>query len=194
MKPFPLTLLLMFTLGCVAANAQDDEFKKFRVGFGVGYANPSGIGAKSGVLLGFEPGYRVTDRLLLNLRCEWAVMVRGTVRNNDLAVDVNVVRSYTLNGQYYLNKNTKFRPFAGLGAGIYYLAALELDDNNSTLEVAEAENKFGFYPRIGFDAGHFTFNIDYNIVGKTKGEYESVFRNNYIGVRISGFFGGGRKK
>jgi hypothetical protein len=51
-----------------------------------------------------------------------------------------------------------------------------------------AANKIGFYPRVGFDAGHFTVNLDYNIVPETAG-----IKNSYLGIRIGGFFGGGKK-
>ena len=179
-----------------AANAQ--EFKKFRVGIGTGYAIPSGSGSKGGVLLYVEPGYRITDQLLVNLRMEIAVMARGTAEDLSTAetIDVSASGSYTANGQYYL-KPSGFRPFVGAGLGIYSIAAAAVTADEASVGGSQA--KFGFYPRVGFDAGHFQLSIDYNIVGKTTVEDilnggNTEFKNNYIGIRIGAYIGGGKKK
>lgn len=176
------------------ANAQD--YKKFRVGLGVGYASASGEGAKGGVILALEPGYRIQDKILVNLRVESAAIVRGTTEQvNGLDIEVAAIGSYTLNGQYYL-RAAGFRPYAGFGFGVYTLSAITVEDNGGTggdVDVAAAESKFGFYPRIGFDAGHFNFNIDFNILPQTEGIGGSEFKNSYIGFRLSAFIGGGAK-
>jgi outer membrane protein W len=183
-------LLLVLALSLGVAKAQ--EFKKFRVGVGAGYASPSGSGAKGGVLLYLEPGYRVADPILVNLRLETAVVARGSANASSASVDVKALGSYTLNGQYYFSSNN-FRPFAGIGFGLYNLAAASVDVDNGNggtvnQTVVASASKFGFYPRVGFDAGHFQFSIDYNVVPETSG-----LKNSYLGVRIGGFFGGGRK-
>ena len=80
----------------------------------------------------------------------------------------------------------------GAGFGLYNLAAVTVSDSGDG--GAAAESKFGFYPRIGFDLGHFNINLDYNIVGSTKFEGTDLeSKNSYIGIRIGGFFFGGRK-
>jgi outer membrane protein X len=106
--------------------------------------------------------------------------------------------------------NGGFRPFAGLGFGIYSLASISgtasSDGTSSTSsgEVSASGAKFGFYPRFGFDAGHFTLNIEYNVIGKSTNSYQvnsngtitnatSETKNNYLGVRLGFFIGGGRK-
>jgi hypothetical protein len=180
------TVLLLVVITAAAAVAQ--EYKPFRVGIGLGYALASGKGAKGGALFYLEPGYRVNDQILANLRIEGAVIGRGYADENSAEVDVAALASYTLNGQYYFNNNN-FRPFAGLGFGMYSLASASVSAGTSgaTSEVAAA-TKFGFYPRLGFDAGHFTMAIDYNAVPETNG-----IKNSYIGIRLGGFIGGGRK-
>ncbi len=183
------TVLLLMIVTAAAAIAQ--EYKSFRVGTGLGYAMASGKGAKGGVLFYLEPGYRVNDQILANLRMEGAVVGRGYVNESTSTASVSVAAlgSYTLNGQYYFNNNN-FRPFAGLGFGLYSLAAASVTagtTGGSSTAVAAA-NKIGFYPRVGFDAGHFTLSLDYNLVPETSG-----IKNSYIGIRFGGFFGGGRK-
>ncbi|HYF70131.1 MAG TPA: outer membrane beta-barrel protein [Ohtaekwangia sp.] len=185
-------LCLLVTVG---ANAQ--EFKKFKVGVGAGYAMPGGKGAKGGLLWTLEPSYRVSDALAIGLRIEGAILVRGFSEElgDDAEFDIAAISSYTVNGNYYLNNNN-FRPFVGAGLGIYSLAAVELkdSDNGGDAELSESESKFGFYPRIGFDAGHFTLALEYNLIPATKVDgLGGEFKNSYLGIRIGGFFGGGRK-
>lgn len=183
-----LTVLML--IACTGAAAVAQEYKAFRVGVGLGYANASGKGAKGGVLWTLEPGYRVNDQILANLRIEGAVIARGSATETSASLDVAALGSYTLNGQYYFNNNN-FRPYVGVGLGMYSLAAASMDVNvNGTTQqqVVASANKIGFYPRVGFDAGHFTLNIDYNIVPETDG-----IKNSYLGIRLGGFFGGGRK-
>lgn len=196
------TVLVLLAITAVAAVAQ--EYKAVRVGLGTGYASPSGKGAKGGVLLYLEPGYRVTDQLLVNLRMEIAVMARG-VEGSDLGGDFDVsgAGSYTLNGQYYFNNNN-FRPFAGLGFGIYSVAAASAKVDGEEFTIGSDASKFGFYPRVGFDAGHFQLSIDYNIISAIKDNYTFEFdgdietaeykqKTSYLGIRIGAFIGGGRK-
>ena len=190
------TILMFCFLAAVAVQAQD--YKKFRVGVGGGYASASGEGAKGGVLFYLEPGYRVTDDLIVGLRMEWALMARGyseSLGSDDVDFDIALASSYTVNGQYYFKKGG-FRPFVGLGLGIYKYSAVEYDgDDNESVELTGSDgSKFGFYPRVGFDAGHFTLSIDYNIVGATKVDgIDGDFKNSYLGIRFGGFFGGGAK-
>lgn len=193
------SVLCLVLLVAVAANAQ--EFKKFRVGVGAGYAKAGGQGGGGGVLFTVEPGYRVMDALLVNLRWESAAVIRGTVDDTGADFDVAGIGSYTLNGQYFLSNNN-FRPFVGVGFGMFNLAAVKVEANSSGSAgtAASSETKFGVYPRLGFDFRHFTVNIDYNIVPNTKatvstgtGTSTAEFKNSYIGFRLGGYFGGGRK-
>ena len=182
-----LTVLLLIVVTAAGSIAQ--EYKAFRVGVGLGYANASGKGAKGGVLWALEPGYRINDQILANLRIEGAVIGRGYADETSASIDVAALGSYSLNGQYYFNNNN-FRPFVGAGFGIYSLAAVSVTagTNGGSSEAVAAANKIGFYPRVGFDAGHFTLNLDYNLVPETNG-----IKNSYLGIRIGGFIGGGRK-
>lgn len=180
------TVLLLIVVTAAGAIAQ--EYKAFRVGVGLGYALASGKGAKGGVLFNIEPGYRVNDQILANLRIEGAVIGRGYADETSASVDVAALASYTLNGQYYFNNNS-FRPFVGAGFGMYSLASASVTAGTGGGSTAiAAATKFGFYPRIGFDAGHFMLSLDYNLVPETNG-----IKNSYIGIRFGGFFGGGRK-
>jgi hypothetical protein len=191
-KVFLLSSLLL--LFAIAASAQ--EYKKFKVGVGAGYAIPGGNGAKGGVIFSVEPSYRLTDQIALGFRWEAAAIVRGFSESVPSTIDLDVagISSYTLNGNYYFSNNS-FRPFVGAGFGMFSLAAVKYSESgSSSTEAVQAESKMGFYPRVGFDAGHFTLTLDYNIIPSSKLEgSDAEFKNSYIGIRVGGFFGGGRK-
>ncbi|MEO1051409.1 MAG: outer membrane beta-barrel protein [Bacteroidota bacterium] len=184
----------------VATTSQAQEYRPFKVGLGFGYASPAGEGSRGGVLLYLEPAYRVSDQISVGLRLESAIMGRAIGNEDGADIDLSGNGSYTVNGQYYLGNGT-FRPLVGLGLGIYSLANISLttDVSGSSGEIS-AGSEFGFYPRVGFDLGHFNFSIDYNIIPSstnqvefTTGNPEEVeVKNSYLGVRFGFSIGGGR--
>lgn len=182
-----LTLVLAFFVSCYFAGAQSTAFKPFKVDLAVGYAMPAGSGSKGGVLFAVEPKYALNDNITLGLRLEGAATARASVDNNGDKVvgSVKASGSYLLIGDYFFNTN-KFRPFAGLGAGLFKLAAVEVNSSTDEGEI-EAGSKFGFAPRVGFEYGHFRTAIEYNAVGKT-----GSINNNYLGIKLGFFIGGGR--
>lgn len=175
------------------------EYKKFKVGIGLGYAMASGEGSSGGVLFAVEPAYRIQDNFSVGLRMEAAVITRGYSESiGSASLGVAGISSYTLNGQYYFGSSS-FRPFLGAGLGMYSCAAVSFSNSsggtNVSGDAAAAETKFGFYPRAGFDLGHFNVTLDYNLVPSTKDALGGggEFKNNYFGFRFGAFFGGGKK-
>lgn len=209
MKKF---LLLIGFIGAALFTAEAQEYKPVKIGLGLGYASPGGEGAKGGVLVYFEPAYRVNDALAVGLRIESAVMAQGVTfsgsGSTSVASEAKVSgnASYTVNGQYYFSNNT-FRPFAGLGFGMYSLASatVSVTGSSSTASASADASKFGFYPRVGFDLGHFTMQIEYNIIPSTSSEITvssgtsgtsvitSEAKNSYLGIKAGFFISGGKK-
>ena len=133
------TVLFLVLFAAVAVQAQ--EFKKFRLATGLGYAMPGGEGSGGGVLWDVEPGYRVNDALAVSLRIEGAVVVRGLSESvSTYDASAAAIGSYTVNGIYYLS-NSSFRPYVGAGVGIYSLAAVTVSTSGGG---AAAESKIGF--------------------------------------------------
>jgi len=194
MKKFTCVLVLAL-LASTLAHAQ--EYKKFKVGLGLGYAMASGTGSSGGVLFTLEPAYRLQDNFSVGLRMESAVIVRGFSQGTTSAsISAAAIGSYTLNGQYYFGSTT-FRPFVGAGVGIFKLAAVSETvssggSGSGSIDIA-AESKIGFYPRVGFDYRHFNMAIDYNIIPATTAGSGNDLKNSYIGIRVGAFFGGGKK-
>jgi len=189
-----ISLLFWMLLAFTSVQAQD--FKPFKLGFGFGYAKP--IEGGGGLLASLEPAYRINDAIAVGLRLELAGMGKVVGR---LSSKGTLTGCYSVNGQYYFGKS-KFRPYAGLGLGLYSMGSLSLSQSIN----ASIGEKFGFYPRVGIDFGHLNFNIDYNIIAKssvnsisldnlTSLQTEKVdVKNSYIGFRIGFFLFGGKNK
>ena len=181
-----ITFAFAFVAVSFFVNAQSTVFKPFKVDFAFGYAVPSGDGTKGGILFAIEPKYAFNDNITAGLRMEGAVMAQAQVDQATGEMKSGSVKanaSYVATGDYYFTTNT-FRPFAGVGAGIYSVASADL--NNETGDV-KAGKKFGFMPRAGFEVGHFRTAIEYNFVGKT-----GAINNNYLSIKLGFFIGGGR--
>jgi outer membrane protein W len=183
MRKISFAMILMAL--CIFTNAQDAAFKPFKVDIALGYATPSGgEGAKGGVLFAIEPKYAITDNITVGLRLESALMVRASVDgNDDLSGDVKASGSYLATADYYFNTND-FRPFAGIGVGLFQTATADLATTTDEINTA---NKFGFAPRAGFEYKHFRLALEYNVAGKT-----GNINNSYLGVKFGFFIGGGR--
>jgi outer membrane protein X len=192
-------LFFAIAIMIVSLSLTAQDYKPFKVDLALGYAIPGGKGAKGGVLFAVEPKYAVMDQLNLGLRMEAAVVARGYAGTNieeDMEVDVKASGSYLLTGDYFFTSNRSFRPFGGIGAGIYTIAGASISADDETAAVG-SDSKFGGLVRTGFEAGHFRLGIEYNLVPKKKlttdgaGYIES--KNGYIGIKVGATIGGGRK-
>lgn len=203
MKKIAFSILLLTS--AVFAKAQiESPFKPFKVDASMGYAMPGGTGAKGGFLLAIEPKYEVIPNLSVGIRWEIAIMVRGQVDNSTSTakVDAKAAASYLATGDYYFSQ-TKIRPFAGLGLGIYKLAAASATSNGTTTSTAAASagSKFGEMVRAGVELSHFRLGVEYNIVPSTKvdmvnssGVHSTAStKNGYLGIKAGFVIGGGRK-
>lgn len=189
MKTKSIFTLLVLALMAGSISAQD--FKAFKFGICLGFAKPAGAGSSGGVLLDVEPAYRLSDDFALGLRVQTAFMAR--VDPSGLSAGISGQNSYVLNGQYYL-ADGGFRPVVGLGVGLFQVANVSATGTGTGVAVA---NEIGFPIRLGFDAGHFMMAFEYHIL--TPGESTVVvgtpqkINNNYLGIKLGGFFGGGKK-
>jgi outer membrane protein X len=182
-----LITLALVILAAQVTLAQKEEsttgriFKKFKVDISSGYAKPQGSATNGGALFAIEPKYAVMDQLSIGLRMEVAVTVRIDTEGDKSSAKGNA--SYLLTGDYYLNNN-KFRPFAGLGAGMYTTASVDESTVINTVDDIPTASKFGGMARAGFEYGHFRLGLEYNFVAEKAG---------YLGVKMGVLIGGGRK-
>jgi hypothetical protein len=196
-------LILSISLFFIISHTYAQEFKKFKTGVGFGITSSSNSSG-AGPLFYLEPGYRITDALLINLRLETAITLS---RTDDLESEQTVgLGSYTGNAQYYFG-NKRFRTFAGLGAGLFRLTTYkaEITPGGGGSVSYGYGNKPGFYTRAGFDFGHLNLSIDCNFITPTSFEgitgsdagsiiIKEKISNNYVGFRLGISFGGGKIK
>lgn len=187
MKKITVLSACLLVLATLKSTAQDGlTFKPFKVDISLGYASPSGgQGAKGGALFAIEPKYALNDNLTLGLRLESALMVRANINSTtaETTGDVKASGSYLATADYYFNTED-FRPFVGIGAGLYQTATADL---SSTGDAIATGSKFGVAPRAGFEYKHFRMGLEYNIAGKT-----GTVNNSYLGVKFGVCIGGGR--
>jgi len=202
MKNLLAIVILSSTISLSAKGQDAVNLKPFKVDLSVGYAIPGGEGTKGGIVLAVEPKYAVIPNLAIGLRMEGAIIAKFSGYDEDgnaMNTKVKAAGSYLATGDYYFTNNYALRPFAGVGAGIFSLAGIEV---NSSSENISGGSKFGGMVRGGIEAGHFRIGLEYNIVPKTTFEgYDSngnfvtglTSSNNYMGIKIGAFIGGGRK-
>lgn len=178
-------LLMALSISCCTAITYAQNYRKIKVDLGLGYASPvesvSGGGTKAGVAFVIEPHYRLTDDLALGLRLEGAAI--GQVNTSTSATKASILASYSATGDYYFGQSN-FRPLVGVGAGIFRSADVNVGTSSGgTLNTVPGSSKFGLFPRVGFEYGHFRMSGEYNIVGK----------GGYLAAKLGFFFGGGKK-
>lgn len=185
MKRFLLLMTMLFVTGVFIASAQ--TYKPIKVDVSLGYAIPAngGEGVNGGLTFTIEPHYRLSDEIAVGLRFEGAALARvNDTGGEDSDAEVSLLSSYSVTGDYYLG-STGFRPFVGAGMGFFKSASITLDSEsiNELNGTIPGSTSFGFFPRVGFEAGHFRMSGEYNIV-KDSG---------YLAFKVGFFLGGGKR-
>jgi hypothetical protein len=184
-----------------SSSSSSDEYHKFKVDLTFGYAippsnsNSANANIKAGATFVIEPHYRLTDAIALGFRLGGAALAYGNTSGSGTSTsgsaNVSAIYSYCPSIELYLLKGG-FRPFIGGGAGIFYQGSVSVsgsDQGTSNTGYVSLGSKFGFFPRAGFEIGHFRISAEYNILGNDANGNSS----NYAAFNLGFFFGGGRK-
>ncbi|WP_374951593.1 outer membrane beta-barrel protein [Mucilaginibacter sp.] len=186
MKKFLLAVAVFATF-ILNASAQSENFRAFKVDISLGYASPANStnSSSGGVSFSLHPHYRLTDQFAVGIRAEAALLAYQNGDEFDNFSSIASLNSYSLTAEYYL-MDGGFRPFIGAGGGIFTQSAIQVVDANGDTNVSGTllESKFGAFPEVGFEVGHFRVSGDYNFLPNKAG---------YLGVKMGFFFGGGRK-
>lgn len=186
-----LVCALVALMAPALTHAQSETYKLFKVDVGLGY----GFGKAKGVLIFAEPKFNLHDNFAAGLRFESALL--GSISSDDnsgySSVDLSAISSYALTGDYYVGTNG-FRPFGGLGLGLFRMGSIagvvdSSDPDNEFTTTVDIGTKFGVVPRIGFEAGHFRMGLEYNLITGQP----SDFNRNYFSLKIGAVIGGGKK-
>ena len=159
-----------------------------------------------GILFAVEPKYGINDRIDVGLRIEIAAMARSVEVNNSVSTGTaQAAGSYVLTGNYMLSENN-FRPFVGVGLGLFGTASSEFvaTSSRSANGSVAAGNVLGGMVRGGFKAGHFVLALEYNIVPNSssllldsKGTAQvgktAQSQNSYLSIKLGIDIGGGRR-
>ncbi|GHN00126.1 hypothetical protein WSM22_16150 [Cytophagales bacterium WSM2-2] len=207
---------LIFFLLLVVQHLYAQEFRKFKFSAGGGITVAREGPQRNAGVFYLEPSYRVNNQVTIGLRFETTVAnhqaLQGT--EDDFFSGIN---SYSINGQYYLRSSSSFRPFVGIGVGIFstptgssYSYSEIRYTSNYVMTIEETKtlssgSKFGLYPRVGFDIYHFSFTAEYNI-GPTSNSDDKVIvdgmmsgyntgdkSRDYLSFKVGFFLGGGKK-
>ena len=174
---------LLLIAACIACafTAKSQVYHAFKVDVSFGYAIPSATGTSTKPCAAFtvQPHYRVSDDFAVGLRLEGAALAFQTGPSSD-DTNVAVLASYCATGEYYFLDGV-FRPFIGAGAGFFTQSSVDMNNSNYTVPGA---TKFGFFPELGMEVGHFRISTDYNILPDKAG---------YLTLKIGFFLGGGKK-
>ena len=182
---------IMLTFCVVTLSGQTKDFKidKIDASFGLSYpkdAIPNGFGI--GVLTAIEPkkdinNFSVGTRVGLNIlrsTPDWDFVSKNLIDKFDV--------SLLLTGDYYLTKG-RFRPFLGIGTGLFLLSATEGYDITSENGKWKSYGvKFGGLARCGIEMPYVRVSFCYNYIGgKEKSSYGHI-NFDYISVTVSGWF------
>ncbi|WP_108868515.1 outer membrane beta-barrel protein [Aquimarina aquimarini] len=159
-----LLLAAVTLLGMTATNAQ------VKLGFGLGYAIPSGDiadmtdGGFSGNL---EIGYGVTEDIDVSLVYQGDFLVGGDLNTTagELSYGAVALGSYLVNGRYYFKKEG-FRPYGSLALGLTSVGSVDIETAGTDVEVIASTSNFAFRPALGFKYGVLNVNATYLNAGK----------------------------
>lgn len=133
---------------------------QFHIELGPNFNLPQGDFADTydlGIGFYIEPKYALTDNidigLFLGSNGFAGADVAGQSYGAQAIVPVLATATYRL-------MDGKITPYGGLGVGMYFARAVEIDG----VEVGDANSEFGFAPRAGVYVGRLNLGIAYNIV------------------------------
>ena len=189
---FAAALAAMFALSAqiqTQAQTQNFSFKRFRVDAGLGAIIPLPKDLNGVILTYFEPKYELIPQIAVGFRCEgsmfggpssWAIATRAS-----LEYSFKINSSYMLTGDYYFDNNF-FRPFAGLGLGVFTQERCSCSGSSTPVT-------FATMLRAGFDIYHFRFTLSYNRDFNNHNPLYGDKDFNFLSLTAGFYIGGGRK-
>ena len=144
----------------------------------------------SGITFDLEPAVRINYYTVSFFRFESILASDSRENNTSRSMDAY---SISLGGQYYLFERGRFPFYAGIGLGFYYPYYSEesrfQSGYNQTISSVElsSDRRNLFYPRIGFDFGHFNLLVDFNLIPSSEGIKRTSFYNNTTRISYSSY-------
>lgn len=189
------------------ALAQND--KPFKVNVAAGYALPTEKGggtglSKGGFVYSIEPQYRIINNVDVGVRIEQAFIQRSEAIDKVIFLPTKTtsVLSGLVTLNYTLNLSGTFRPFVGIGGGVYYAGEsnqVYRSGSSSVPYPLPATAILGGMGRVGVKFGAFSVLADYNVVSDTQVTNNATkltlsAKNSYFSLKAGFTFGGGDNK
>jgi len=187
---FFAAILFVCTITSFAQNDNSARlYKPFKVDVAIGYAIQANSDLKGGGVFAVEPKYSVLNQLTVGVRMEAVGITTGTNYDDvNNTVKLKATGSYLATSDYYFN-NADFRPFAGLGLGIFTPSDYRITSDGNVYKDAKAGIKFGGMARGGFEYKHFRLGLEYNLVSSTN--MPPAVKNSYFSIKAGFSIGGG---
>ena len=191
-----IRLLLLFSsyllVAAVKVEGQSDlhTFQRFKFLLGGGLIVPQQLNGHMGVGFGIamEPQYYVTSRIGIGVLMG-AGSISRDIREHGEGISGRPFDLQLLAAtfDYYFIKPRR-RFFAGTGIGDYTLD--ERIEGTSSRFTMQRDELLDIMLRAGFEENHIRLTLDYHIVN----DAFFVSGNNYLGLQVAYFWGGGNKK
>jgi outer membrane protein W len=185
-----LLFVVLFLSGATMLVAQD--FKKLRVGLGGGLALPQGNNGTPGWVASLEPGFRITDNLLICVKAETGMFTRGMSRNVTVVNPTTQLISGSVYLQLYLSSNY-VRPFIAGGAGYSMMSdeSMRVTFNGVSETILIGKDQTHFLLRAGIELWHVSLTGELTFSGDEKPTDFLEIKNSYLSARLMFFIGGG---
>ncbi|NNC94685.1 MAG: hypothetical protein HKN92_03925 [Chitinophagales bacterium] len=179
-----LMIVVLITATTACSFGQDRKYSKVKGELGLtgdiltGKMSGGGFGAFA------ELKYNVTDRISTGIRLGGDVLLGGKVTGSTTSIGARAAASFLAKGEYYLT-DSKVRPFAGLGMGVYSTGSSTstVSESGGASASATGGTSFGVMPQFGANFGSFRMALQYHIltskeqVSVNVGQVESIGRN-----------------
>lgn len=174
------------------------EKGKFRASLDLGYATPSGGGG--GVSLYLEPMYNIKDNISIGIRIGAPLLFKKIQffdgETSETSGDTNLNFIATLD--YRFNKNNlSFVPFVGAGVGYALIPNIGANRFSDIDDETQYSGEISGMIRGGFEWKKLRLSLDYNLIPNSDlididGSKIGYSKNNYFGISIGFFVGGGK--
>lgn len=184
--------VVSFLILCTVASAIGQDYKRFRIAIGGGLALPQGSNGTPGWVASIEPGFRLTNNLLIGLKGETGMFARGMSRNLTVVNPATQIISGTFFTQLYISTNY-VRPFFAGGVGYSLLSDehLRVTFNGASGTLTIGEDQVHFMVRAGIEVWHLSASAEVTFSGDEKPTDFLEISNSYLTFRLMFLIGGG---
>lgn len=197
----------LFVLVSCVAGAQ--TAKPFKVSIAGGYAFPVSTStndnvSKPGFVYSLEPQYELTKNLEVGVRFEQAFIKRPEILNEVVYFTTNAksLLSAVVTANYVMRIGTSFRPYVGIGGGLYYADKSEQRQTSSSGSSVVSyplpvTTVFGGVGRVGLKYGIVHVEANYNLISDTSvtngaTRLTLTAKNSYLSLKAGITIGGSK--